>query len=189
MSVAATSTRSTRETLLVSAFFLFIPAAVLTAGGGAVNRYSKPAKLHRTKPAFKNHYVNTINKKFGELLRWQLKRSRQGSPWHAAHFGVTPMPDLARIKSLILSTFGPAAALQVSRIGHVCRLVGPMISRRARTLNLDGPGRSAHESTDGLLDHPPKNLHAATCSPGLAAGNFTATAIGQTLALPARQQS
>jgi len=189
MSVAATSTRSTRQALLVSAFFLFVPVAVSIAGGGAVNRYSNPAKLQRTKPAFKNHYVNTINKKFGELLRWQLERGQQGSPRHAAHFELTPMPNLARIKSLMLSTFGPAAALQVSRIGHVCRLVGPMISRRARTLNLDDPSWCTYEPTDGLLNQPPKNLHAATCSRGLAAGNFTATAIGQTLALPARQQS
>jgi len=130
-----------------------------------------------------------MNKKFSKMLRWPLERSRQSSPRHAAQFAPTPMAKLARIMSFTLSSFGPTAAVQMTRIGQVCRLAGPMISRRANTLQFAGPVWSTRDLADRPLDQPPKNLHAATCSPGLAAGNFTATAIGQTLALPARQQS
>jgi len=46
VSIAATSTRSTRQPLLVSAS-LFVAAAVFIAGCGTVNRYFNPAKFHR----------------------------------------------------------------------------------------------------------------------------------------------
>lgn len=53
---------------------------MLLAACTAVNPDYDPAKPHHTASGFKNNYAGSVNKKFSELVQWQIERRQQGLP-------------------------------------------------------------------------------------------------------------
>ena len=129
----------------------------ILGGCTAVNPYYDPAKLHHTAEGFKNNYIGSINKRFSELVRWQIERRAQDLPRPPAQPVATQAPDLAAIKAY---TGGPPA---ITWIGHASMLVqagglnvltDPIFSNRASPVQFVGPQR-AQPPGIALADLPP----------------------------------
>ncbi len=133
----------------------------------AVNADYDPAKPHHTADGFKNNYVGTIDKSFGELLRWQIERIRNGLPRAAQAPTPQQLPDLAAIRGYATGPIG--AALKppaITWIGHASMLVqagglnvltDPVFSERASPVQFLGP-RRAQPPGVALADLPPLDV-------------------------------
>jgi N-acyl-phosphatidylethanolamine-hydrolysing phospholipase D len=138
-------------------------AALLLAlllGCSSVNRYADPARPHRTAAGFKNNYIASVSKGWGDLVRWQLERRQQGLPKPPQQ--PTPMqaPDLAAVQA-----YGPASGRPpaITWIGHASMLVqagglhvltDPVFSDRASPVPFAGP-RRVQPPGIALADLPP----------------------------------
>ena len=129
----------------------------ILGGCTAVNPYYDPAKQHHTAEGFKNNYIGSINKRFSELVRWQIERRAQDLPRPPARPVATQAPDSAAIKAY---TGGPPA---ITWIGHASMLVqagglnvltDPIFSNRASPVPFVGPQR-AQPPGIALADLPP----------------------------------
>jgi N-acyl-phosphatidylethanolamine-hydrolysing phospholipase D len=120
---------------------------VLSLGGcTAVNPYYDPAKPHHTPGGFKNNYPAEVNKGFGDLMRWQWERRRDGLPRPPEHPTAVQAPDLASIRAYPAS--GKPA---ITWVGHASMLVqagglnvltDPVFSGRASPVQFIGPQRA-----------------------------------------------
>ena len=131
---------------------------LLATGCSSVNPYYDPARPHHTREGFKNNYVDAVNKGFGELMRWQWERRRDGLPKPPAHAVPVQTPDMAAIASYPqawASAAADPAALRrspaITWIGHASMLVqagglnvltDPMFSKRASPVQFIGPERA-----------------------------------------------
>ena len=123
-----------------------------TLGGcSAVNPYYDPAKPHHTAEGFKNNYIATVSKGFGELVRWQIERREQGVPRPPQQATPVQAPDLAAIKSYTSGTAAQPRTPQLTWIGHASMLVqagglnvltDPVFSERASPVQFIGPKRA-----------------------------------------------
>ncbi len=138
--------------------FLLPFTLLLLAGCAAVNPYYNPAKAHHTPEGFRNNYFGSIDKTFGELIRWQIERRQQDLPKPPARAMPSQSPDLASIRS---STSLRAPA--ITWIGHASMLVqagglnvltDPIFSERASPLQFLGPRRAQAPGVQ-LADLPP----------------------------------
>ena len=163
MPVVASRTCAVRQLLSARTFFSCLAVAGVVAGCATVNPHYNPTRPHHTPQGFKNNYIDTVNKGFSELLRWQIERRQQGLPRPAAQPAPTQMPDLAAIKSYPLNTSGRVAAPQITWIGHASllvqagglnTLVDPMFSERASPVQFVGP-RRAQAPGLAMADLPP----------------------------------
>jgi L-ascorbate metabolism protein UlaG (beta-lactamase superfamily) len=126
-------------------------AAGLLAACGSSNPYYDPARAHHRPDGFVNASGPVGGRPFGEFLRWQRERSRDGLPKppseHVAGYAGFPVvkPDLQALRA------GPAAdGVSVTWIGHATLLVqmagrnvliDPHFSDRASPLSFAGPIR------------------------------------------------
>jgi N-acyl-phosphatidylethanolamine-hydrolysing phospholipase D len=114
---------------------------------------------HHTVGGFRNNYVGSVTKSFGELLRWQWQRWRGGLPPPPTVPTPTQAPDLEFIQE---NAQARAMAPAATWIGHATVLVqsdglnvltDPIFSHRASPLKFAGPAR-AHAPGIALGDLP-----------------------------------
>ncbi|MES2402113.1 MAG: MBL fold metallo-hydrolase [Pseudomonadota bacterium] len=126
---------------------------LLTLLGGctSVNAHDDPARTHHTAEGFKNNYVDTVSKSFGELVRWQIERRQQGLPKPAQQPTPQKQADLAAIQAYTTSATGAPAPPAITWIGHASMLVqagglnvltDPVLSERASPFQFMGPKRA-----------------------------------------------
>ncbi|RYX91325.1 MAG: MBL fold metallo-hydrolase [Comamonadaceae bacterium] len=144
---------------------------LLLAGGcTSVNPYYDPARPHHTREGFKNNYIAAVNKGFGELMRWQWERRRDGLPKPPATPVPVQSPDMAAITSYpqawaraAASPAQPQRPPAITWIGHASTLVqagglnmltDPVFSKRASPVQFVGPER-AQPPGIALADLPP----------------------------------
>lgn len=134
-------------------FTLATVLLILLGGCTAVNPYYDPTKPHHTAEGFKNNYIGSVNKKFSELVRWQIERRQQDLPKPPEKPVPVQAADLAAIKNYntpgaTSSTSRPPA---ITWIGHAAMLVqagglnvltDPVLSERASPLQFIGPKRA-----------------------------------------------
>jgi len=146
--------------LSVAAFCLTAVSLVLAQANPPVDA----AKPHHTRDGFKNNYIGTVNKGFGELVRWQIERRRQGLPLPADAPTPVQTPDFGRINSYKAGAGSRANAPPViTWIGHASMLVqagglnvltDPVFSNRASPIQLIGPVRAQPPGV-AVADLPP----------------------------------
>ena len=122
------------------------------------------AKPHHTQDGFKNSYIGTVNKGFGELVRWQIERRSQGLPLPADAPTLVQTPDFMRINSYKADAgLRPDTPPVITWIGHASMLVqagglnvltDPVFSNRASPIQLVGPAR-AQPPAVAIADLPP----------------------------------
>ncbi len=104
---------------------------------------------HHTARGFRNNYVGTVEKSFGDLLRWQWQRRSAGLPKPPQHATPVVTPDLEFLTQN--SSTGAAMQPSASWIGHSTVLMqadgmnvltDPVFSRRASPLSFAGPLRA-----------------------------------------------
>ncbi|MDB5966267.1 MAG: fold metallo-hydrolase [Polaromonas sp.] len=127
-----------------------------------MNPYYDPAKPHHTREGFRNNYIDTVSKGFGELVRWQIERRQQGVPKPAERPTPQQPPDLAAIQAYAGPGTTPKAPL-ITWVGHATMLVqagglnvltDPVFSERASPFQFIGPQR-AQPPGIALADLPP----------------------------------
>ncbi|MES2911019.1 MAG: MBL fold metallo-hydrolase [Pseudomonadota bacterium] len=129
-----------------------LASLLLTLLGGctAVNPYYDPAKPHHTAEGFKNNYIGSVNKKFSELVRWQIERRQQDLPKPPEKPVPTQAADLAAIKAYNTTGATPRPPV-ITWIGHAAMLVqagglnvltDPVLSERASPFQFLGPKRA-----------------------------------------------
>ncbi len=123
----------------------------LLGGCTAVNPYYDPAKPHHTAQGFKNNYVDSVNRKFSELIRWQIERRQQDLPKPPQQPTPQKPADLAAIKAYTTPGAGTSRPPAITWIGHASMLVqagglnvltDPVLSERASPLHFLGPKRA-----------------------------------------------
>ncbi len=125
------------------------------------NPYYDASRAHHTPDGFRNTYITTANKSFGQLLRWRWESLRDGLPRPA----LSPTPqvpaDLAAIHAN--AGRGPALGPAITWIGHASMLIqasglniltDPTFGERASPLSFFGP-RRAQAPGVALDDLPP----------------------------------
>jgi N-acyl-phosphatidylethanolamine-hydrolysing phospholipase D len=146
---------------------IFFSSLLFLAGGcTAVNPYYDPAKPHHTREGFKNNYITSANKSFGELMRWQWAKRTQGLPPPPAAPIPAQAPDMAAIRAYAPAFAAPGAASPrpaITWVGHASMLVqagglnvltDPVFSRRASPVQFVGPSRVQPPGI-ALADLPP----------------------------------
>lgn len=123
-----------------------------------------PPPSHHTPDGFRNNYIGTVNKSFGELFRWQIERREQGLPKPPDTPVPIASPDLAFIRTYQTHfTHRPDQPPAVTWIGHASVLVqagglnvltDPIFSDRASPVQLIGPLRDQPPGL-ALHDLPP----------------------------------
>lgn len=120
---------------------------LLVAGCSSIKPDYGSAKAHHTAEGFQNNYTGTVNKTFGELIRWQRERQAAGLPKPPNAPTPTQTPDLAAIKAYAST---PQTDPAMTWIGHASMLVqagglnvltDPIFSNRASPISLIGPER------------------------------------------------
>lgn len=123
----------------------------LLGGCTAVNPYYDPAKPHHTAEGFQNNYIGSVNKTFGELIRWQIARRQQDLPKPPDKPVPTQAADLAAIKAYATPSAGAPRPPAITWIGHAAMLVqagglnvltDPVLSERASPFQFLGPKRA-----------------------------------------------
>ena len=125
----------------------------LLGGCAAVNPYYDPAKPHHTAEGFKNNYIGSVDKKFSELVRWQIERRQQDLPKPPEKPVPTQPADLAAIRAYTTpgATSGASRPPAITWIGHAAMLVqagglnvltDPVLSERASPFQFIGPKRA-----------------------------------------------
>lgn len=132
---------------------------LLAAGCSSIKPDYGSAKAHHTAEGFQNNYTGTVNKSFGELIRWQRERQAAGLPKPPDAPTPTQAPDLAAIKAYVST---PQTDPAMTWIGHASMLVqagglnvltDPIFSKRASPISLIGPERK-HPPGLQLADLP-----------------------------------
>ena len=146
----------------LSAAAFCLTAASLTLA--QTNPSMDATKTHHTRDGFKNNYIGTVNKGFGELVRWQIERRSQGLPLPADAPTPVQTPDFGRINSYKAGTGSQANSPPViTWIGHASMLVqsgglniltDPVFSNRASPIQLIGPARAQPPGV-AVADLPP----------------------------------
>jgi N-acyl-phosphatidylethanolamine-hydrolysing phospholipase D len=117
-------------------------------------------KSHHTPKGFRNNYVASVTKSFGEVLRWQLSRLRDRLP----PAPTLPIPQTAPELEFLTrnAVAGNEMIPAVTWIGHATVLVqasglnvltDPIFSRRASPVQFAGPAR--HQAPGVALDQLP----------------------------------
>jgi N-acyl-phosphatidylethanolamine-hydrolysing phospholipase D len=123
---------------------------LVMAGGAMANPSDEPARPHQTPRGFKNNYIDSVNKGFSDLIRWQTERRNQGLPKPADQPTPVQAPDLDAIKAYT-SSAGASHAPAITWIGHSSMLVqsgglntltDPIFSERASPVQFAGPKRA-----------------------------------------------
>jgi N-acyl-phosphatidylethanolamine-hydrolysing phospholipase D len=108
-----------------------------------------PYKPHHTPQGFRNNYVGSVTKSFGDLLRWQFNRIRHGLPPPPSIATPRAAADLEFLRSNAVA--GAKMIPTVTWIGHATALVqasglnvltDPIFSTRASPLQFLGPARA-----------------------------------------------
>jgi N-acyl-phosphatidylethanolamine-hydrolysing phospholipase D len=118
-------------------------------GCSHVNPYYDRLKPHHTQQGFKNNYLATVEKSFGDFLRWQADRVANNLPPKAQ----TATPVQAADVAFIASNAKNRSAMQpaVTWVGHATSLVqasglnvltDPVFSDRASPVQFAGPKRA-----------------------------------------------
>ncbi len=124
---------------------------MLLAACTAVNPDYDPAKPHHTASGFKNNYAGSVNKKFSELVQWQIDRRQQGLPKLPAQPVSTQAPDLTAIRNYTKPANDQLQTPAITWIGHASMLVqagglnvhtDPVLSERASPFSFLGPKRA-----------------------------------------------
>jgi N-acyl-phosphatidylethanolamine-hydrolysing phospholipase D len=108
-----------------------------------------PCKSHHTPRGFRNNYIGSVTKGWGEFLRWQRERIRGRLP----PAPTVPIPAVAADLGFILrnAEAGPAMTPAATWIGHATMLVqagglnvltDPIFSMRASPVQFLGPARA-----------------------------------------------
>src|ERR1700744_3734482 len=104
---------------------------------------------HHTPFGYRNNYVESVTKNFGEVLRWQWARLRDRLPPAATLATPQQAPNLEFLRSNAQA--GSAMIPAVTWIGHATALVqasglnvltDPIFSQRASPLQFMGPKRA-----------------------------------------------
>lgn len=146
---------------LIIRVFVF-PLALIVGCSGASSYYD-PARPHHTATGFKNNHTGSVNKTFGEFVRWQIERREQGLPKPPQQPTPTQPPDLAAIKRYASASKVLPTTPQITWIGHASMLVqaggltvltDPIFSERASPVQFLGPKRAQPPGIT-LADLPP----------------------------------
>jgi N-acyl-phosphatidylethanolamine-hydrolysing phospholipase D len=125
----------------ILAILFIVNIAFLSTSIAQIVQSDTASKAHHTPTGFKNNYLATVNKSFGDLLRWQ----RESKDKDKTAFSATPSvpADLALLKAPALPTvtwIGHATALVQASGLNV--LVDPIFSNRASPVQFLGPKRA-----------------------------------------------
>lgn len=151
--------------MALTAATLYVATTSPTASATAmIQPDASSAKPHHTQEGFKNNYIGTVDKGWGELFRWQLERRQQGLPRPPDAPTPRQTSNLTRI-SAYQADFAhqPSLAPAITWVGHASMLVqagglnvltDPMFSQRASPIQLVGPVRAQPPGL-ALSDLPP----------------------------------
>ncbi len=163
------STHSTRQRRQLASRFLAAAFCLIAAAGATAQAEPQldATKTHHAPDGFRNNYTGTVNKGFGEPIRWQIERREQGLPPPAKSPTPTTRADLQRIHSYKASVASQAAAPPaITWIGHASMLVqsgglniltDPIFSKRASPVQLVGPIRAQAPGL-AVADLPPIDM-------------------------------
>ena len=131
-------------------FPIAILLLTLLGSCAAINPNHDPAKPHHTAEGFKNNYSGSVNKKFSELVQWQIERRQQNLPRPPDNPVPVQVADLAAIRDYNTPGATPRPPA-ITWIGHATMLVqagglnvltDPALSERASPFRFLGPKRA-----------------------------------------------
>jgi N-acyl-phosphatidylethanolamine-hydrolysing phospholipase D len=120
-----------------------LAAGWLVAGCAShINPYYDAAKPHHAPDGFRNNYIERVDKRFADLVRWRIDAIREGLPRPPQQ--VTPIgsADVEQLKQRKPSVTWIGHASTLVQSGGLNVLTDPVFSERASPVSFIGPKRA-----------------------------------------------